>query len=74
MTLNSTVNAENQLKMHGTKDVRVPRSTLAAQNFDTTFNGTLAVHILDGLTLNFYVSTKKLQVQGLCEGQIYRGY
>ena len=33
-------------------------------NFDITFNGTLAVYKLDGLTLNFYVSTKTLQVQG----------
>ena len=34
------------------------------RNFDITFNGTLAVYKLDGLILNFYVSTKTLQVQG----------
>ena len=73
MALNLTINAKNQLKWHGTKDEltsflteRIHRSTWAAENvnFDTTFNGTLAVYKLDGLTLNFYVSIKTLQVQG----------
>ena len=73
MALNLTIDAKNQLNWHGTKDElttflteRIHRSTWAAENvnFDITFNGTLAVYKLDGLTLNFYVSTKTLQVQG----------
>ena len=76
MALNLTINAKNQLKWHGTKDElttflteRIHRSTWAAENvnFDTTFNGTLAVYKLDGEHKNV-ASSRTLK------GQIYRGY
>ena len=73
MALNLTINDKNQLKWHATKGElttflteRIHRWTWAAENVnvDIAFNGTLAVYKLDGLTLNFYVSAKTLQVQG----------
>ena len=63
MALNLTINAKNQLKCNGTKvelttflTERIHCSTWAAENvnFDITFNGTLAVYEIDGLTLNYY--------------------